>query len=365
MTHNVLFLGRLCYICWVACSIAVGAAISAAAAVTLRYLTSTHSSPQKYSPTDTRIIPHSWLLCQDLQVSSDVTNSTAVYDISLYMLRSQPNLTGHETFSTRGVAVLKPGSEYERSYYFYPGSHLTMSACIRSQNHNNHTATFYLIQGLENLKQWRKNPLSRYYKGSFEITATCNSTVTSNASNSTYKVSISTEGYHYLVFSGGKASIDLQVDLSVFRTQYEITNSSIIHSCSYQARKGARNNCSVGIPLSSAVAYVSIQPHKGQEVSYWDSELHIRTTCIARYWVYALGAVAIAVLVAAVLNSVLCIYVCWRARDRKRMLKPLGVNYYDPTTPLMSESSSCSQQDYSSCGNNHSASPTYSSFPVY
>lgn len=279
------------------------------------------------------------------------------------MLHFQPTPVGYETFSTRSTITLST-RDYYYYYYFHLGSQFTISACIRARNHNSSSATFYLLEGSQEFDKWEKNPQFEGYKHSFKIASSCSSRF--DISNITYEVTA--EDYYYLAFrNNGNVSIILEIELSVLNTHYKIKNrSSIIETCSNVSSWEHVSLCSVDVPLSSAIAYMTIQPNKDHGVRYWDSELYIHTTCMARYWMYAVISVAIAFAVTCALNfAMVCIYVTL-CKNKKKKLRVFVETSSDPTTPLLSDSGSYHQQDkLSSYEGRHSVTPCYSPFPSY
>lgn len=350
--------------------------LAAGLSVTLRYTVAgnfSEANSLQYTPTDTRLLSFSSLLCQSLGISVNTTllDPSEIekhwLSVSLYMLSSPPSLTGRESFSVgHGFNLDRVNTYYKDTYYnytyyyLYPGSQVTVSTCIEGQNYS---AVFLLIEGSRNFSRWKEDPYSSNSEHSFKITTSCTST---NIPSKSY--AIKSEGYYYLVFCNNmnNVSIFLSVNLFMERTYYQLTNNgsknSVIHSCSVKTEFAEIHQCSVTVPVTGATGFMEIEPHRTPEdsVRYWDSEIYVTTTCKARYWMYAvLSAGTVAIMVCSAIILMTCLYLCSNRHKTRKQLVVSPSN--DPRAPLIPTSPDFTS--YESSGGN--ISPVYRPFPVY
>lgn len=126
-------------ICGVVTCIVVTVVIIVSAPIALRCTAPDYGDAQEYAGTDTHIIPViNTVFCEGLKVyPTKFDYLLSYYNISLMILNSPPKLTGHDMFSfsdsfsfSRRPYWVDGGDYYHYRFYMYPGSNVTVSACI-------------------------------------------------------------------------------------------------------------------------------------------------------------------------------------------------------------------------------------------
>lgn len=333
-------------------------AIIVSVSVTVRYTSPSYTDDDglQYAPTDTRIIPFTGSLCQNLKLSIESVDSTRIlgYDLDLYMLNSRPQLTGKQSFSVTEIPPFRTNDYVYYYYYLYPGSNFTVSACIlESQPYN-----FYLFKGNKNFKKWRADASSPSWDR-FKITQMCKN---KNASKS-YRVT--DEDYYYLVFETDSPFLDnLNVTMSFFRTYYELKdNSSIVGSCTVTSESwldhSLPSSCSVGAPLSGGTAFLEVLPLGDYPVD-WKDGISLDTSCGPRIWMYAIISIAAligCVGIIAVVATIIVVCVRRRRKDSPGVLTVPGVDA--SSAPLLNEPPQPDFQQNDTYGSNYESPPIY------
>ena len=270
--------------------------VIASVTICLHLATSKNSSDEdddnnglQYGPTDTRIVPFSNTFCKNLNLSANKHHYD--YNSSLYLLRSPPNLTGHEIFSFSKQQFFYAYYYWWYRFFMHPGSHFTVSACYMEFNSN---VNFYLIKGRRNFKNWKAaamNPPNT--KRQFKVVDLC-----SNGTNTTRSFKIHSKDDYFLIFF-----FNLQANLNThwtfYRTHYEFSNSSVIESCTLlPSSNNSLLSCSVGVPLSTGnTALLTVKPAPSTTID-WSSldgthdVITLDTDCFPRIWMYVVIASA-------------------------------------------------------------------------
>ncbi len=121
----------ICKICACACCLIcsfVLMVILISIIIGLCFTTGKSYSNYDYGPADTRLFNFSKSFCQSLSLEATYS-STNEYNISFYMLSSNPGLFAQENFSIQEKIIIAEGAQYYL-FYMHSGSEVTVSACF-------------------------------------------------------------------------------------------------------------------------------------------------------------------------------------------------------------------------------------------
>lgn len=281
----------------------------------------TTDSSLKYAPSDTRIIPFSNALCQELTLSSNEgAIGTGAYKLTLEMLDSPPLLSGVETFSFTDRPYFSDHHNYNY-LYLYRGSSVNVSTCYHKIRDNNEL-NFYLLRGRDNFQRFVHDN-SKVYVGTYKVNESCN---TGALTIHTY--SIQDDGYYYFDFTATVISnSDLNFTLSFNRTYYQAT-SNTSNNCSLMSYN--TQSCSVGVPVVGGTALLQVSPVPGAQVK-WGVKVSLTVKCSTRIWMYTI--IGVLVLVGSALLSLAVGALLYCLFSKKKGLKK---KKYTPLTPPVS-----------------------------
>ena len=265
----------------------------------------------KYAPTDTRFVSYSNTFCNGLDLSSDEYDIAAGYTAKLFMLSSSPELTGHESFSFSKTISKGFDEFYYIYFYMYPGSKLTVSACLDDFTGS---TTFYLIKGNKNFKRWKDYPYTTKNMGQFDVVLCGNS-----GANKNYSYSIHSEDHYYMIFDF-IYSTTVHMQMTFYRTRYEITNNgSIVDACSISTNQ-LLPRCFVTVPLSGEIAFLVVEPIDYQNFD-WSDGVQLDVSCQPRVWVYVVISLACLIGGIALMVAIgICVCVCvWKSKKKKHV----------------------------------------------
>ena len=280
--------------------------------ITVRFTVTNYSDDDglHYAPTDTRIIPVSKALCQGLTLSVQDTLYGS-YSAQLYMLDSQPKLTGSERFSFNAQPSLF--DEYKYYYfYMYPGSNLTVTACI--SDFSSGQSTFYLIKGNNHFNKWKDDVYSAPNKMKFKISDRCQLNT-----NVTHSFKVTEEDYYYLIFENELyTSTSVDTYMTFYRTLYELpSNSSVDDSC-YVNSEVIFDSCYVSVPLSGGkVPFLMVTPPTPDYDIDWTDGVGLDTTCSPRIWMYVVISLCSLLGLAAIIVPILVCAIIYFKKNKK------------------------------------------------
>jgi len=116
---------KLC--CCVLCILAILVTVASMILVLRFTIGNFYSSGEHYGPTETRIIPFSKFLCQNMKVKTTYDGSQE-YNVSFHLLSSHPGFFKSENFSISETLSAK--SEHHYLLYMNSGSEVAVSACF-------------------------------------------------------------------------------------------------------------------------------------------------------------------------------------------------------------------------------------------
>ena len=256
---------------------------------------------QRYGPTDTRLIPFSNIFCQSLSLQTNF-NDSSEYNISFFMLPSQPQLYEHENFSISEKVV----AEVEQHYLFYmhSGSQVIVSACFVDSAAFVPFTSLYIVKGVHGYD-------GGYLRGDIK-SIVAEFAISYNCRNNTFSYYVENGDFYFLIFqasvSGVVPVLRLNVNMSFHLTLYAIQyNNTVASSCSLSSL-GYGSKCSVSVPISyKSYALLSIHP-----LSFnvnWLDEIPLETHCDPRLWVYVLPPFVLTLLLICI-NGLSCACKC-------------------------------------------------------
>ena len=277
-------------------------------AISVRYTgdENASSSVPYYAPGDTMLLSYSSSFCESLTL----TDASAVR-ATLYVLNKKPPLSGFNSFDVSINQTINRDEYSHWMYYLYPGSNLTLDACVVSQS-----LTFYVVRGQSNFEDWEDYPRSGYSEESVVISTLCKD----GKLNRRFYFNKRADNYYFPFDNFGTVSSTLAGALHFERPEYNITDErTIVKRC--EAGGTLSSSCSIDIPLSSSyyVLLVVDPPQDGD----WSKNINIDWSCNPRVWLY------VVVVLTPLLFSVLCIVViaiaCWCVKTRRwKRYQPLS-----------------------------------------
>ena len=298
---------------WVFTSLIVSVVVIIACVLSVHYTASPDYTDNDllYAPIDNRIVPFSNVFCQGLKLEVDVVQFG--YAASLYMLDSPPKLARLEAFSFSDHLNYVGDTDYHYFYYYmYPGSNFSVRACI-SRNSGG-PGFFYLIKGNSNFKTWQNDYYPLPDKKSYYIDELCSTT----ANATTHFYGIEEEDFYYLVFYTQHTPYALNVNMAFNRTLYQlpVNGSKPRDSCSIET-SSSYSECSVNVPLSGQIAYLTVEPQTGTVIDWSDDGIGLVTSCVARAWVYVVIVIAVVMGLVVVIVPILVCVIVWLKKSNK------------------------------------------------
>ena len=256
---------------------------------------------QRYGPTDTRLIPFSNIFCQSLSLQTNF-NDLSEYNISFFMLPSQPQLYEHENFSISEKVV----AEVEQHYLFYmhSGSQVIVSACFVDSAAFVPFTSLYIVKGVHGYD-------GGYLRGDIK-SIVAEFAISYNCRNNSFSYYVENGDFYFLIFQASvsgvvpvlRLNVNMSFDLTLYAIQY---GNTVASSCSLSSLN-YRSKCSVSVPMSyKSYALLSIHP-LSFNVNRLD-EIPLETHCDPRLWVYVLPPFVLTLLVICI-NGLCCAYKC-------------------------------------------------------
>ncbi len=286
-----------CICCFLTCFILLNI-ILISIIIGLRYTTGNSYSNhgQDYGPTDTRLIPFSKSFCQSLSLETTYSGQNE-YNISFYMLSTNPGLFARENFSIpEKITVAK-----HFLFYMHSESEVTVSACFIDSAWP--LTSFYLVKGIDAYAGGYARPRFRSTVAEFAISNDCRS------GSESLSHFIEESDFYYLIFRSdiiGDKVIHINASMFINLTQYSLYNNTITSSCSLSTSSNASTTCSLPVSLyTNSYALLAVQP-SFSDVDRLD-EIPIKTNCVPRLWVYIVPPFLLAILL--ICGSYCCC--CW------------------------------------------------------
>ena len=268
--------------------------------LSIRYTGEQAGANDMYAPGDTRILSQAPTFCERLSIEDAGTSGA-----NLYLLTSKPKLEAKDSFTIQQNGhVLRPDRYYYLSYYLYPGSSFSLSACTVDQT-STQKVFFALVKGGKNFNKWQDDSDDSSHTVKFIQLPYCSS------GSANFTNNFSSEDDYYFAFYNdntffSSATIDLV--LSFNRVLYAVDNATVANKCRFTSFK----SCSLPLPLSPAyTALMVVDPPADGD--YADN-VEIEWTCSARVWMYAIVVIVPSVFVIAVIVAAITICYCMRRR---------------------------------------------------
>lgn len=242
-----------------------------------------------YGPTETRLIPYSYMFCQGLKLENKYSGSQG-YNLSLHLLADDPFL------SEQNVITISSIKEYNSKewYYIHSGSRVTVNACYNNSRIYEVTyLTLNIARGVS------KSVEKRFSFSSCEA-----------GGNVSLSYLFEEEGFYYILFYSDchpYCSLSLNLNFSIFITNYNSHNNTVVSSCSISTSKFG-SSCSVNVPYNKNYALLTIQPDNSSDVEIYD-KISLETECEPRVWLYVVPSILSAFLMLCCLtccNATLC-----------------------------------------------------------
>lgn len=278
-----------------------------------------------FSPTSSRVVRASSLLCQELELSISPVGHTG-YNGTLSLLSSPPELTGSERFSGKYVVTSTNRTQYVH-FYMYPGSRFNMTVCNTGPSPLR--AVFSLVKG--------SDPDTGKVVDEFEITESSNCHVPG------FSYSVESEGYYFMVFkvkppSFAQPRSSLSVYMEFECTNYQHPPNSVLASCSVE-NSHRNDSCRLSYPMSArrggGVPFLDIRPLSTEAADWLDQrDVRVDIRCVTRGWAYLLIGTCVMSVAVLVFGGVMGACACLLRRRKKRLTGVYDTDA-DDRTPLV------------------------------
>lgn len=314
-------------------------------------LASTNSQSVTYGPGDMQNVFFSPLFCQQLSPNSATLYSSDYKPSHLYLLNTDPTLTGTANISFQD-RVVDFTQHNQRNFHFYSNSVIAFDICANNDTYSGF-ASFYLIKGQKLYKKWvdQGESSAPQYVEYLQVKKNC------SEGKQAFVYTVREEDQYYLVVVNDK-HVDAQlseivVNYDIRRTVYQFNESSVAASCNFST-----SPCSVSVPFQQTTAALLVY---GAPLNWEDGwgNAPISVNCGMRIWLYALmsaGGVLLIVASTACICISCCCCSCFISAGDDEMNKPL---LNQRTANLYDFKSSSSEMSEPTRGDQHRASPSH------
>lgn len=264
-------------------------------------LMSANSRSVTYGPGDVQNVFFSPLFCQQLSPDSATLYSSDYEPSHLYLLNTDPTLTGTANISFED-RVVDFSQHSQRNFHFYSNSLIAFEICANNDTYFGF-ASFYLIKGQKLYKKWVNAGESSVpqYVEYLQVKKVCSD------GKQSFVYTVAEEDQYYLVVANDK-HIDGQlseivINYDIRRTVYQFNESSVVASCNFST-----SPCSVRVPIQHTAAALLIYGAPLDWEDGWENS-PISVDCGVRIWLYVLMSAAGVLLIIAG-TVCLCISCC-------------------------------------------------------
>lgn len=292
------------------------------------YIPNAQRNDITYGPGDTQTLFFSPIFCDGLTPDPNTMYPANKFDAStLYLLSEQPTLSEKTNIVFQDTITDKKG---ERNFHFYSDTVISFKACID----NITNATFYLIQGNSNYKEWDKRSPSSSVLRAVSLETPC------NQGEHTFSFTVTEEDQYYFVFTNSEhVTSAVSVHYDIQRSVYAVDQRTVKTSCNFTSTP-----CSLSMPLMPTAPVLLVYGSPVDWGSDWENKV-ININCSIRIWIYVVLCIGgILVILACTMCICACCYCCRRWGDGDISTAPLlsrrtGTLYEKPGAEEMDDPS--------------------------